>query len=208
MNAQHINMWCIFLLLLIIYCVFVIISYGFRCELRGDYDNMSLCLRIYIFDWIEIFSFKIFLHQNNFYYALNKGQIKLIRGKIGHTEQDNIKDDKDIAKTNYYAYFARIIHDMPKLVFNNVQIMHSIDFDNEMNRVLFDQGLGVAVSIVKAVVYDKLQVKNIQISDIREKTNLRGFIAEIRFDFVLFKILFFMLHIISLKRKYTSKTVN
>ena len=62
-----------------IYSVVIVIAYGIRISTRLDVDNLSVCVKVYIFDWIEIFCIKIFVSDALFYYQLNKNDIKLLK---------------------------------------------------------------------------------------------------------------------------------
>ena len=77
-------MWRIYLLfslLLTIYIGLVILAYGIKTTVRIDVNNLSLCVKIFIFDWIEVFCFKIFVSEQQFYYQINKKDIKLFERK-------------------------------------------------------------------------------------------------------------------------------
>lgn len=201
-------MWCIYFFMLVIYCVAVTVAYGIKAQIRVDYYNLSICLRLYVFDWIEIFSIKSFVCDNGFYYSVNRGEIKAIKARSGQNKGKSGECRKRISKTDYYGLISQIISDMPQFKIKGLKIMHSLDLDDEMQRVLFDNSLGIVVSVFKAVVYDKIKFKNLSVEDIRQSTEMRGVIMECTLNFVVFKILFYLLHILALKRKYTSYGYN
>ena len=91
-------MWRIYLLfslLLTIYIGLVILAYGIKTTVRIDVNNLSLCVKIFIFDWIEVFCFKIFVSEQQFYYQINKKDIKL--------SSANKKIEEQVKKANKEA---------------------------------------------------------------------------------------------------------
>ena len=95
-------MWRIYLLfslLLTIYIGLVILAYGIKTTVRIDVNNLSLCVKIFIFDWIEVFCFKIFVSEQQFYYQINKKDIKLFERK----GQDR-KGKKKSRKIRIFSY--------------------------------------------------------------------------------------------------------
>lgn len=199
-------MWCIYFFILIIYCIAVTVAYGIRIQLRADYDNLSVCTRVYIFEWIEIFSVNLFINDNKFYYSVNRGDIKALKARNKQNKGKITDERKKIKHVDYYGLISRILNDMPSFEFNELKLSYSIDFNDEMQKALFGSAAGIIMSVIKAIFYDKIKVKNLLVEDIRQVTEMRGVIIDCVFDFVIFKILLYILHILALKNKYTSKS--
>lgn len=193
-------MWRIYLLfslLLTIYIGLVILAYGIKTTVRIDVNNLSLCVKIFIFDWIEVFCFKIFVSEQQFYYQINKKDIKLFERK----GQDR-KSKKKSRKIRIFSYLYYAIEKAPKIIVYNPVIKYGAEFEEIKNKALFDGGVSAAVYTAVGVLYDKLELKNLSLQNIGDESSFKGVYLEGALKFSLLKIFFYFLHIISVKRRF------
>ena len=195
-------MWCIYLLFaifLLIYAVFIIIAYGIKLTARIDTNNLSVCVKVYIFDWIEVLCFKIFVCEQRFYYQINKNKIKTLELK---KEEDAKKKKRKDKKTNVFSFSYYIFDNLPKIKIINPLIEYGAEFEDVKNRALFDGGVSVAVNSVIGAMYDKLEPVNFSIRNICDESSFRGVYFEGIIKFSLIKIFLYYLHIISVKKRF------
>ncbi len=198
-------MWCIYFLysvLLVIYAACVITAYGIKLQIRMDYNNLSVCIRVYILDWIEVMSFKIFEWQGQFYYSFNRKEINQIKAPKGSKNANKRKDKSDMRKVNYFALAGQILDDMPNIRLKEIYIQYNAG-DDEMVKSVFGGGLVMLENIIRSLLGNKIKVDRIINKDISGKSPFVGVIAEAVIGLDLIKILFYLLHIIALKKKYT-----
>ena len=195
-------MWCIYLLFalfLILYAIFIIIAYGIKFSARIDTNNLSVCFKVFIFDWMEIMCFKIFVCEQRFYYQINKSDIKVLE----LNKEDKPKKKKNRDKKIHILSFAYYIFDkMPKIKIINPTVEYGAEFEDIKNRALFDGGVVAAVNSAIGALYDKLETVNFSVRNICDDSSFRGLYFEGVIKFSLIKIFLYFLHIISVKRRF------
>ncbi len=193
--------------LLTVYTVIVFTAYGFRFNLRADYNNLSVCIRIYVFEWIEIASLDIFVCQGKFIYSLSGGEFKTLSIKNGKTskkeEESENKEQKEI-KTDYLSMFKNAIADIPEISLRSFYIGYSLSGEDEMKNALYGGAINTITAMIKGVLSDKLKIRNCITEDISSNGIFKGVTVDAVIGFSIFKILFYIMHIITLKRKFKS----
>ena len=195
-------MWCIYLLfaiLLLIYAVVVVIAYGIKTSIRIDANNLSVCVKVFIFDWIEIICFKIFVSEQQFYYQFNKGNISLLKKGEQDDEDDENKGKKKLRALSYIYY---IIDNLPKITLSNAVVEYGAQFEEIKNRVLFDGGVACVINGGLAFLQEKLQVDGLRVKNVCDDSSFRGLYLEGVIKLSLIKIIFYILHILGQKRKF------
>lgn len=193
--------------LLTVYTVIVFTAYGFRFNLRADYNNLSVCIRIYVFEWIEIASLDIFVCQGKFIYSLSGGEFKTLSIKKGKTskieEESENKEQKEI-KTDYLSMFKNAIADIPEISLRSLYIGYSLSGEDEMKNALYGGAISTITAMIKGALSDKLKILNCITEDISSNGIFKGVTVDAVIGFSIFKILFYIMHIITLKRKFKS----
>lgn len=193
--------------LLTVYTVIVFTAYGFRFNLRADYNNLSVCIRIYVFEWIEIASLDIFVCQGKFIYSLSGGEFKTLSIKKGKTskkeEESENKEQKEI-KTDYLSMFKNAIADIPEISLRSFYIGYSLSGEDEMKNALYGGAINTITAMIKGTLSDKLKIRNCITEDISSNGIFKGVTVDAVIGFSIFKILFYIMHIITLKRKFKS----
>lgn len=196
-------MWRIYLLFglfMAIYSVVIIIAYGIRISTRLDVDNLSVCVKVYIFDWIEIFCIKIFVSDALFYYQLNKNDIKLL--KANDSSAKSKKRSKEKKKTRYLSYLWYIVENAPKIRLSSGIIEYGTSIDDIKNRSILN---GVALTLLNtalAVAHNKIAFDEINMTDISSQSSFRGVYLDGVIKFSLIKIILYSLRIITVKRRF------
>lgn len=193
--------------LLTVYTVIVFTAYGFRFNLRADYNNLSVCIRIYVFEWIEIASLDIFVCQGKFIYSLSGGKFKTLSIKKGKTskieEESENKEQKEI-KTDYLSMFKNAIADIPEISLRSFYIGYSLSGEDEMKNALYGGAINTITAMIKEALSDKLKIRNCITEEISSNGIFKGVTVDAVIGFSIFKILFYIMHIITLKRKFKS----
>lgn len=193
--------------LLTVYAVIVFTAYGFRFNLRADYNNLSVCIRIYVFEWSEIASLDVFVCQGKFIYSLSGGEFKTLSIKKGKTskkeEESENKEQKEI-KTDYLSMFKNAIADIPEISLRSFYIGYSLSGEDEMKNALYGGAINTITAMIKEALSDKLKIRNCITEDISSNGIFKGVTVDAVIGFSIFKILFYIMHIITLKRKFTS----
>lgn len=198
-------MWCIYFLLsaaLLSYMMLVTLAYGVRINMRTDFDNLSVCVRAYVFGWIEIASLNVFVCEGKFYYSINRGDFKTLGAKIRRTARDKANDGK-VSKTDYAGLFKNAIKDFPEITLKDAYVQYSVDYEDRMKNSLFGGVVNLFSGMLKRTVYSKVSIDSFTSEDTSAKSDFRGVIINAVTGFSAVKILFYLLHIISLKRKFT-----
>ena len=178
--------------LLTVYTVIVFTEYGFRFNLRADYNNLSVCIRIYVFEWIEIASFDVFVCQSHFKIPLLKKE-----------EKSENKEQNEI-KTDYLSMFKNVIADIPEISLRSLYIGYSLSGEDEMKNALYGGAINTITVMIKGALSDKLKIQNCITKDISSNGIFKGVTVDAVIGFSIFKILFYIMHIITLRRKFTS----
>lgn len=193
--------------LLTVYTVIVFTAYGFRFNLRADYNNLSVCIRIYVFEWIEIASLDIFVCQGKFIYSLSGGEFKTLsikKGKTSKKEEESENKEQKEMKTDYLSMFKNAIADIPEISLRSLNIGYSLSGEDEMKNALYGGAINTITAMIKGVLSDKLKIRNCITEDISSNGSFKGVTVDAVIGFSIFKILFYIMHIITLKRKFTS----
>ena len=196
-------MWWLNLILaltIVIYCVLVVVAYGIRIALRADFDNLSVCLKCYIFDWIEMFCVKIFVCQGKFYYQINKKRLKTIENTNDEEcEKDEHKPNK---KLKLGAYISKLWSKKPSIVLRSLNINYSTALDDAKDRALLDGAVAVISNSLIATNSGKLKIQNYHLENICDKTKFSGVELECVVGLTIFKLALFGLYATLVKPKY------
>lgn len=196
-------MWCIYLLFgiaMIVYAATIVLYYGVRYTLRADYNNLSLCGKVFIFNWIEVLCIKIFVCEGKFYFQFNRGDIKVIVGQDDGKKSKKSKKKKNKIKILPLLYY--IAEKFPKIYVPMTAIEYGASFEDIKNRALFDGAVGIIGNVLKSLACNKLTIDNYSIKNTCEESAFRGAEIEGLIKFSLIKIFLFILHIIAVKRKF------
>ncbi len=196
-------MWRIYLLFglfMAIYSVVIIIAYGIRISTRLDVDNLSVCVKVYIFDWIEIFCIKIFVSDALFYYQLNKNDIKLL--KANDSSAKSKKRSKEKKKTRYLSYLWYIVENAPKIRLSSGIIEYGTSIDDIKNRSILNGAALTLLNTALAVAHNKIAFDEINMTDISSQSSFRGVYLDGVIKFSLIKIILYSLRIITVKRRF------
>ncbi len=196
-------MWRIYLLFglfMAIYSVVIIIAYGIRISTRLDVDNLSVCVKVYIFDWIEIFCIKIFVSDALFYYQLNKNDIKLL--KSNDSSAKSKKHSKEKKKTRYLSYLWYIVENAPKIRLSSGIIEYGTSIDDIKNRSILNGAALTLLNTALAVAHNKIAFDEINMTDISSQSSFRGVYLNGVIKFSLIKIILYSLRIITVKRRF------
>lgn len=197
-------MACIcFFIALAIYIVLIVTVFGYRINIRMDADNLSLCLRIYVFEWIEVFSFNIFEIDGKFAYAVNKGEYRTLKRKSAKQFAEEEKSDHKKPKTDYAGFAAKVLKEFPKLTIRRAELRYALRGD-EMQNALLNGIIYVTATNLKSVLYKRVKIKELSLYDMTQRNFIYGAEIEVVTGFSMFKIVLYLMHIITLKRKYTS----
>ena len=187
-------------ILLLEFAVFVII-YGIRFEFRLDTDNMSVCLKCYVLDYIETLCIKLFVCEGKFYYQINKKQIKSI--EVNTNTDDKAKKKKK--KLDKSAYLSKLWSKRPVLKLKQVNVNYGADLEDAKNRAVFDGALMLVSNTLLATNSNKLQINDFQLQNVTEKSQFNGINANCVMGFSLFKIAFFAIYAMLIMGKYKVK---
>ncbi|MDE6275512.1 MAG: hypothetical protein K2M75_03120 [Clostridia bacterium] len=200
--AQNKAMWWLYLIfavILVLYCIFVIIAYGIKLVLRLDTDNLSVCLKCYIFDWIEVFCIKFFECEGAFYYQLNKKQLKTVKSK---DDSGDNKQKKQKKKLKTGAYISKLWSKSPSIAIRRLSIDYATTFEDVKDKALLDASATVVSNSLIAASSQKLQIKDFEIENISDKTRFSGAELECIIGLTLFKMALFSLYAMAIKKKY------
>lgn len=195
-------MWCIYLLFalfLIVYAILIVFAYGIKTCVRIDSSNLSVCVKVFIFDWIEVLCFKIFVCNQQFFYQINKREIKALELKKDDKDDKKAKKKK---KINVLSFAYYIIDKMPKIRIINPTIEYGADIEDIKNRALFDGGVSAIVNSGVGFLFDKLDAVNLSVKNVSDTSTFRGAYLEGTIKFSLIKIFLYFLHIISVKKRF------
>ena len=195
-------MWCIYLLFalfFIIYAFLIVLAYGIKTSVRIDSSNLSVCVKVYLFDWIEVLCFKIFVCNQQFFYQINKKSIRVLEVKKEEKDEKKKKKDK---KIRVLAFIYYIIDKMPKIRIINPTIEYGADIEDIKNKALFDGGVSAIVNSGIGILFDKLDTVNLTVRNVSDWSSFRGMYLEGTIKFSLIKIILYFLHIISVKKRF------
>lgn len=189
----------IFALIIVIYCVLVVIAYGIKMYLRADVDNLSICLKCYIFDWIEVFCIKVFVCQDKFYYQINKRQLNIIEKQ---DNKDDSKRKKKRKKLKIGLYVSKLWSKKPSITLRRLSINYAATFEDIKNKALIDSSAIVVTDSLIAANSQKLKIKDFQLENIGDESTFSGVEIECLVGLMLLKIVLFALYAIIVKKKY------
>lgn len=201
-------MWCIYFLfasLLALYCLVVAIAYGIRVNIRADYDNLSVCARVYLFDWIEIFSLNVFVCDGKFYYAFNKKEFKTVSAKKSADKNIGNKDSKvREVNTDYAGFLKEVMRYIPEIYVRRADIEYSLGKENCFANAMAEGVIDAVKGIASSVRNKKIDIGFLYVADISDRGDFKGAKIDFSIGFSLVKILLFGMHIIKIKRKHAS----
>ena len=194
-------LYLVFALILLIYCVLIVIAYGIRFVLRIDADNMSVCVKCYVFDWIEVFCVKLFVCQGCFFYQLNKKQIKSIDKKEENDVQKSKKRNKK-EKLKTIAYLSKLWSKAPSVKIRRLSIDYGTAFEEIKDRALFDGYAMLITNTLLAIGSEKIKLRNFELQNVNDLSKFNGVDLECILGFSLFKIAAYAIYAMAVKRKY------
>ena len=198
-------MWWLVLLvlpiLLLEFAIFVMV-YGIRFEIRLDTNNMSVCLKCYVLDYVEVLCVKLFVCEGKFYYQINKRQIKTLETNEDKNDGSNKKKKKKVDKS---AYLSKLWRKRPQISIEQLSISYGIDVEDAKNRALLDGALMLVSNTLLATNSNKLQINDFQLQNLTEKSNFSGIKVNCVIGFSLLRIAFFVAYAALNKGKYKVK---
>ncbi len=196
-------MWLTYILLsgavLLAILLIIMIFSGLKCDIRADFNNLSVCIKIYLLWDIEIVCFKAFVCEEKFYYQLNKGRLKQLKNDKDE-ESSSKKRKKNKNKLRLLAYLINLIDKMPKINVKSVDVEYTSDIDDSMKKSLIEGGLLTGGNMLRAVLEDKISVSELRIQEVGGA--FKGIGARIIVGASVFKIVFFAIYGALSKRKY------
>ncbi len=191
----------IFTFILLIYCLMIVIAYGIRFVFRLDSNNMSVCLKCFIFDWVEVFCIKLFVCEGLFYYQINKKQLKTIKNK--EDEADDTKNKrKKKKKLKTGAYISQLLSKLPDIRVKRLSVNYSAEFEEIKNRALFDGCVMLMTNTLLAISSEKVKLQDFQLQNVSGDLKFNGVDAECVLNFALIKIALYALYAMIIKKKY------
>ncbi|MDE5548967.1 MAG: hypothetical protein K2J13_01805, partial [Clostridia bacterium] len=144
-------------------------------SVRIDVNNLSVCIKVFLFDWIEAFCFKVFVSDNQFFYQINKRKIKQLELNKGEKDEDKKKNDKKLRILSFMYY---IFSKMPKLKIINPTVEYGTEIEDIKNRALFDGGVSAIVNSGVGMLFDKLETVNLSVRNVSDTSTFRGLYCE------------------------------
>lgn len=201
-------MWLIYLLigLIVLPIVFIIavVACGIRGELRLNGDNLSVCLKLYIFEKIEVVCFKVFVCEEKFYYQFNRGSLKVVNLNKDDEDSENGKENRK--KLRLAAYLYALIDGFPRIRLRLFSLQYVVPVDDAKDRVLLDGAVDVICNGFFGVFGEKIKAMQYSLQNVRDSKDFNGAILQIKIGFSVIALLFYALKAMALKRKYTVKT--
>lgn|GEM_PF-3663468 len=193
--------YVVFAFILMLYCILFVIAYGIKFVLRLDLNNMSVCFKCYILDWIEVVCFKIFVCNGVFCYQLNKKPIKYLDGN----RETDIKKQKKCgnkSKLKLGAYLSNLWSRMPNIKVRRLSINYSASFEDIKDAALLDGYIMLISNTLLAVSSEKLRLQEFELQNVSRKSKLNGVEAECVLGFSLIKIAAYAIYALTAKKKY------
>ncbi|MDE6604509.1 MAG: hypothetical protein K2K85_00615 [Clostridia bacterium] len=194
-------LYLIFALILMLYCVLFVIAYGIKFVLRLDVNNMSVCIKCYALDWIEVLCFKFFVCNGLFYYQINKKQLKTIGGKDkseNKTQQKRVKKKK--LKTS--AYLSKLWNKRPNIKIKKLNVNYGTTFEEIKDKVLFDGYTAIITNTLLAIGSEKIKLQDFELQNVSDQSKFNGVDIECVLGFSLFKIAAYAIYAMAVKKKY------
>ena len=195
--------WLVLVVLPILIAEFMVfvIAYGIRFEFRLDMNNMSVCLKCYVLDYIETLCIKLFVCEGKFYYQFNKRQIKAI--KTSDDEDDKSKNKKK--KLDISAYISDLWSKRPKIQIKQLSVNYGLDVEDAKNRAMLDGALMLVSNTLLTTNSNKLHVEEFQLQNLEHKSNFNGITLDCVIGASLLKIAFFAIYAVIIQKKYQIK---
>ncbi|MDE6614624.1 MAG: hypothetical protein K2K24_03855, partial [Clostridia bacterium] len=144
-------------------------------SVRIDVNNLSVCIKVFLFNWIEAFCFKVFVSDNQFFYQINKRKIKQLELNKGEKNENKKKNDKKLRVLSFMYY---IFSKMPKLKIINPTVEYGVEIEDIKNRALFDGGVSAIVNSGVGMLFDKLETVNLSVRNVSDTSTFRGLYCE------------------------------
>ena len=112
------------------------------------------------------------------------------------------KKKKKDKKINVLSYAYYTFDNMPKMKIINPIIQYGAEFEEMKNRAIFDGVVSATINGGVALLFDKLDAVGLRISNISDESTFKGAYVEGVIKFSLIKIFFYLLHIISVKKRF------
>lgn len=172
--------------------------YGLKVHVRLDADNLSICIKVLIFDKVELFCFKFFVCDGEFYQQINKKDIK--KCVLSKSDRKNL----EVARKKFYRiqHFNYLISTLPKIQLRQLHINYAVHFDDLKDGAMFEGALK-ALSYTALVISDKLVIKDFELNNIADESNFKGVLLSCKFGFSIFTLMNYMLRMRMSKRKFT-----
>lgn len=187
-------------ILLLEFAVFVII-YGIRFEFRLDTDNMSVCLKCYALDYVEVLCIKFFVCEGKFYYQINKKQIKT----INTSDTDDDKTKKNKKKLDKSAYLSKLWRKRPAIKIKQMNVNYGADLEDAKNRAVFDGVFMLVSNTLLVTNSDKLRINDFRLQNVTQISKFNGIDANCIIGYSLFKVAIFGIYAMLIKGKYKVK---
>ncbi len=194
-------MWISILLASLFICAILLglyLIYGLKVCVRLDTDNLSICIKALIFDKIEVFCFKFFVCDGEFYQQINKKDIK--KSVLSKSDRKNL----EVASKKFYRiqHFNYLISTLPKIQLRQLHINYAVRFDDFKDGAMFDGALKV-ISYTALGISDKLVIKDFELNNITSEGNFKGVLLSLKFGFSIFTLMNYVLRMRMSKRKFT-----
>ena len=187
-------------LLLLEFLIFII-YYGIRLEFRLDANNMSICLKCFILDYIEVSCVKLFICEGKFYYQINKKQIKTIELDANNDGKSNRKKKK----LDKSAFLSKLWGKRPSIKINELSVNYGAHINDAMNRAVLDGALMLASNTLLVTNSDKLKIIDFQLNNVTDESKFNGVDVNCVMGFSLIKIAIYTIYASLIKRKYKVK---
>ena len=194
-------LYLVFALILVLYCLMFVIAYGIRFVLRLDIDNLSVCIKYYVLDWIEVLCIKLFVCNGKFYYQINKKQIKTVEKKGEEDIETQGKRNKK-KKLKKGAYLSNLLNKIPEIKLRRLNINYGTSFEEFKDRALFDGYAMLITNALLAIGSEKLKLQNFEMQNVSSQSKLNGAVIDCVLGFSLFKIAAYAIYAALIKKKY------
>ncbi|MDE6474236.1 MAG: hypothetical protein K2L70_03985 [Clostridia bacterium] len=194
-------LYLVFAMILMLYCIIFLIAYGIKFVFRLDLNNMSVCFKCYILDWIEVLCIKTFVCNGVFYYQINKKPIKTVsENRDTDIKKQNKRSKK--SKLKIGAYISRLWSKLPNIKIRRLSINYGASFEEIKGRALLDGCAMLISNTLMAVSGEKLRLQEFELQNISQKSNLNGVDVECVLGFSIIKIAAYVIYAMTAKKKY------
>ncbi|MDE6472440.1 MAG: hypothetical protein K2L52_05380 [Clostridia bacterium] len=191
----------VFLLVILLESVVFVILYGIRISIRLDANNMSICIKCYVLDYIEMLCIKLFVCENKFYHQINKKPIKVIM-----TKSDEDKSNKKKKKLRKGAYVSNLWSKRPEITIQQLSVNYGVNSEDAKNRALLDGVIMLMSNTMMATNSNKLKITDFQLQNVSDEWRFNGIEASCAIGgLAIIKLFFYSIYAILIKGKYKIK---